>query len=184
MSLVVAVIFPDVQHAHGVLRRTLQNPQGILHPLIGHRAVQGIEDVVGLGLPKVGQHDEAHGVLTMQVLKRSEHPVDVMVGFLATSLGRRLNSGENVDDNEAVATARDVSSQLLQASVIEQGKVVEKLQLAVGPDAWPDFLQTALNSGPAVFEGDVKDRLRLWHVKMPPDTVSRGDGQGKVEHEP
>ena len=124
---------------------------------------------------KVGQHDEADGVLTMQVLKRGEHPVDVVVGFLATALGRWLNPGENVDNDEAVATACDVSSQLLQASVIEQGKVVEKLQFAVGSDAGPDLLEASLNSGPAVFEGNVEDRLRLWHLKMPPYTTSRGD---------
>ena len=42
--------FSDVQDAHGVMGRTFQNPQGVLRALIRHRAVQGIEDVVGIGL--------------------------------------------------------------------------------------------------------------------------------------
>ena len=178
-GLVVAVVFTDVQHTHRVMRRALQHPQGILHALVGHRAVQGVEDVVGLGLAQVRQHDEAQGMLTVQVLKRGEHAVDVVVGFLAAAPGSRLDPGQHVDDDEAVATAGDVAPQLVQAAVVEQGKGIEQLELALGPDAGPDVIQAPLDTASAVFEGDVEYRLWLWNGKVSPDAAGRWRRTGR-----
>ena len=71
--------FPAGARLDRIARQTLQHPKGVLYALIGYRAVQGIEEVLGVGLAQAHQHGQAEGMAAVQVLERRKLAVDVVV---------------------------------------------------------------------------------------------------------
>ena len=69
-------------------------------------------------------------MLVAHVLKRGQHFINVVVALVAGTPVCRLDPGEHVDDDEAVASTSREALQFLQAALVEPGKIVEELEFA------------------------------------------------------
>ena len=130
-----------MQHPDGIAGWALQHPQGVLYALVGCRTVQGVEDVLGLGLAQVCQHRQTEGMPAVQVLERRKHAVDVVLSPVAVAPCRWLDPGQHVENHEAVMPSIDVVAQPFDAATLwktalhrwPSTKVVEPVQITMRP---------------------------------------------------